>query len=266
VFNINVDLKGLLEVKQETQPNYAALQQSLTNAATLIQQTWDDAVTGRAVLPGMRQAINDDKYHKALTTGSALSFPTAFSAVVMPYGYSEGADQIENGLPAYDMKPQLLHGPKSRPTKDGARYNIIPFRHTTPGSTSTLGTPMPKSIFDQAKKLQRSVSNRQTGKIDWDQSLQVNGQGNINQTSLYQHKASTYQGMYRVGDARHTRYMTFRMVSTPRTDKKGRRKGSAPNSWIHPSVPPNPVTQAVYNYCMPKVEEMILKDAENMYD
>lgn len=271
VFNINVDLSALMQVKEEMEPDYQAIQQSLVSAATFVRDTWIQAVSGRK-LPGMTRSINDDKYAKALNTGQSIQLPQMFHAVVMPYNYAESAEQVEKGIPAYDMKPNLLNGPKSRVTKDGkGRYNIVPFRHYTPksngggASNTALRMQMPKSIFDQAKRLQRSIPSAQTGKVNWGQALQDNSMGGINRTSLYQHKVSPYQGMYRVGNARNSQYLTFRTVSTPRVGKNGKRKGSAPNSWIHPSIPANPVTQAVYNYTMPLIDRKFKQIVENMY-
>lgn len=36
--------------------------------------------------------------------------------------------RIENGFPSFDMKPGMLKGPKSKVSKNGIRYNIIPIK------------------------------------------------------------------------------------------------------------------------------------------
>lgn len=277
---MNIDLSSLEQIREDVQPNYKALQQGLVDAATFVRNTWIQAVSGRT-LPGMSRTVNDDKYAKALNTGQSINLPKMFHAVVMPYNYTEGADKIEEGTPAYDMKENLLNGPKSRPLKDGTgRYNTVPFRHYTPknngggASSAAAKMQMPKSIFNQAKNLERSTPNPLTGKVNWGQQLQDDSLGGINRTSQYQHKVSPYQGMYRVGNARNSQYLTFRRVSTPRTKtitrgpRKGEtiRLGSAPNSWIHPSIPANPVTESVYNYCMPKIDKNFKELVEDMYD
>ena len=259
MLHIDFDLRDLVIVQREMTSALVAIQQETINAGTFVRDKWKQAVDGQK-LPGMKKAIHDDAYHKAITM-VRNNTPQGISILVGPFGYDR-AETIERGLPAYDMKPNLLNGPKSRALKNGqGRYNIIPFRHYAPSSTSGGSTAisvrmqMPKSIYDQAKRLVRSVPNATTGKIDWGQSLRVGQMGGINPTSLYQHKTNRYEGMYRVGAEKHAQYLTFRVVSTPRVDSKGRHKGSAPRSWIHPATPPNPIMQAVYNYCMPIVNE-----------
>jgi hypothetical protein len=237
----------------------AAISQQMTDAGAFVRDTWVGAVSG-GTLPGMKKTVDDRNYADAIKLSNESS-GGVFSFVVRVDGYPR-AEDIERGLPAYDMKPFLLNGPKSRPTKDGnGRYNIIPFRHMTPtragggASAIHLRMQMPKNIYDQAKQLSRSVLNPTTGKVNWEQSLRTNEMGGINKVSLYQHKTNKYEGMYRVGAEKHSQYLTFRAVSTPRTDSKGRHKGSALNSWIHPAIPANPIMQAVYDYCIPRIDE-----------
>ncbi len=259
MLQINVDVSDLMSVKGDMQSAVIAIQQGMTDAGTFIRDTWVQAVSGNK-LEGMTKVVNDDAYAKSIKVLRESMSGDSLSIIVGPFNY-ERAQDIEQGLPAYDMKPFLLNGPKSRPTKDGkGRYNIVPFRHDVPrsgdGGFSAIGLrmQMPKDIYKQAKQLVKSVPNATTGKIDWGQSLHIEEMGSINKMSLYQHKANQYEGMYRVGYEKHSQYLTFRTVSTPRTDKNGKRKGSAPNSWIHPATPANPIVRAVYNYCMPRIE------------
>ena len=270
MLKFEVDTSGLTVIRADMQTAINAIAQEMTDAGVFVRDTWVQAVTG-GTLQGMKKPIDNRDYANAIKLSNE-STAGVFSFVVRVDGYPQ-AEDIERGLPAYDMKPGLLNGPKSRPTKDGeGRYNIVPFRHTVPRSDSggasaiNLRMRMPQSIYDQAKKLSRSVLNPATGKIDWGQSLQVDEMGGINKTSLYQHKTNKYEGMYRVGAEQHSQYLTFRMVSTPRTDSKGRRKGSASNSWIHPPIPANPVMQAVYDYCIPLIDDNLQELLRDLFD
>jgi hypothetical protein len=245
----------------------SVLQQGLVDAAVFVRDVWRSAVSG-SVLPGMHRAVNDDKYAAALNTGDSIRLPAAFQAIVLPVGYADGVNRVEEGYPAYDMKPGLLNGPKSRPLKDGSgRYNTVPFRHYTPaspggGSTAiSIKMRMPDEVYRQAKNLGRSLPGA-SGKIDWNQSLSWDAAPATNFMG-YTHTASIYQGMYRVGDPGHTQYLTFRRVSTPRT-VNGKQRGSDPRAWWHPGAPGNPVAQAVYDYCMPQVEQNLIALAEKM--
>lgn len=267
MFNIDVDLTGLMSAMNEASINVEVLQRGLASAAVFVRDVWRSAVSGN-VLPGMSRAVNDDKYAAALNTGDSIRLPAAFHALVMPVGYSDGVDKIEKAQPAYDMKPGLLNGPKSRPIKDGSgRYNTVPFRHYTPGPASGGSTAisikmrMPTEVYNQAKNLKRSVPSP-GGKINWNQSLDWDSPP-ATSFNGYTHQSSMYQGMYRVGDLRHTQYLTFRRVSTPRM-VNGKRKGSDPRAWWHPAMPANPVIQAVYDYCMPQVTSNLINLVEKM--
>lgn len=270
IFNISVDLSAFDSLQDELVPDFGILQQGIVDATRFVRDTWISAVTG-TLLPGMMRQVNDDVYAKSLSTGESMSFPAPFYGVVMPINADEIIDRIEDGYGSYDMKPGLLNGPKSRPTADGlGRYNIVPFRHYTPTSSSpiSIGLQMPTDVYKEAKKLNRTTQN-QNGSIVWGEALDWDKQQRTSWTG-YQHKNDIYHNMYRQGYSQHTQYTTFRRVSTPRTvySKKGVAKqvGSAPNSWIHPGVSGNPVVQAVHAYCMPQVEEMLLKLAEKAFN
>lgn len=98
--------------------------------------------------------------------------------------------------------------------QNGGWYLTIPLRHSTPGSFM-YGSPMPKDVHSQAKKLPAggSLSFPGAGDVSW------NG---------YQRKNKTYDGLTRIvksyQKATQSQYMTFRRVS----DK------SDAASWWHP--------------------------------
>jgi hypothetical protein len=268
MFKIDVDLKGLSELYAEMQPDLSILQQGIVSATQYIRDVWSSAVQG-SVLPGMSSAVNDDVYAKSLATGESMKFPSFLYGVVMPVGYDDGADRIEDGYSSFDMKSGLLNGPKSRPTADGqGRFNTVPFRHFTPNTSSAISVSMrmPDAVYSSAKQLSRSAPD-ENGQMNWGGTLDWNAQPATSWNG-YTHQSSIYQGMYRVGADKHTQYLTFRRVSTQRTVKtrNGTKTiGSAPNSWIHPGVAPNPVIQAVYDYCMPIVEKNLYDLAEKAF-
>lgn len=268
---MKIDLSSVIDAVNSSAANLqVALNHGLVEATRYVRDVWVSAVSGN-VLPGMNKAIHDEVYAKSLTTGESMSFPTPYEAIIAPIGYD--VNRIENGYPAFDMKPGLLSGPKSRETADGrGRYNTVPFRHYTPSgggqSAIALRMQMPTDIFKQAQKLTRSTVGTD-GRIKWGTSLETD---RLPAVSWYgnEHSASIYQGMHKVGEPYQTRYMTFRRVSTYRESigKDGRVKrdqygnvkmiGSKPESWWHPSQAPNPVIQAVMDYCMPQVEANLL--------
>lgn len=268
MLRIDIDMSGITKVAQDNAAAQLAVQQAVMDAGVFVRDTWVAAVSG-TVLPGMSRGVQDEAYAKSIQMFTADSTFLEVGVAVVDYAHAE---DIEHGLPAYDMKPGLLNGPKSRPTKDGrGRYNIVPFRHRVPASTSAGSTTaslrmrMPSDIYSQAKQLARSLPNPVTGKVDWGARLKIEELGGINRTSLYQHKNNRFDGMYRVGGERHSQYLTFRAVATPRTGKNGKRKGSAPNSWIHPATPANPVMQAVVDFCTPKIEQAFSDIASRLF-
>lgn len=268
MFNIDVDLNQFASLQDDFIPNFGLLQQGVVDAARFVRDTWISAVTG-TLLPGMINTVNDDTYAKALQTGESMSFPAPLYGIVLPVDADEIVSRIEDGFGPFDMKPGLLNGPRSRMTKDGTgRINIVPFRHYTPTANSpiSIGLKMPNAVYAEAKQLKRTTQNPD-GSINWGESLDWDYQKRTSWTG-YEHKNDIYHNMYRVGYQKHTQYVTFRAVSTPRTKmtKKGPVQiGSAPSSWWHPGVAGNPVTQAVYDYCMPQVEEMLMKLAEKAF-
>lgn len=273
MFNIEVDLSAITDLRNDIIPDFALLQKGVIEAARFVRDTWVAAVTG-TVLPGMSRAVNDDTYANSLSTGESMSFPAPFYGIVMPIGADEAVSKIEDGVDPYDMKQGLLNGPKSKPLKDGSgRYNTVPFRHYTPKANSpiSVGMKMPDAVYKEAKFLPKTTQN-QDGSINWGMALDWDKEQRTSFTG-YQHVNDIYHNMYRVGYDKHTQYVTFRRVSTPRTKtfQRGPRKGetirlgSAPNSWWNPGSSGNPIVEAVYNYCMPQVEEALMKIADKAF-
>jgi hypothetical protein len=270
MFKIEVDLSQFNEIYDELEPNLGMLQQGIVNATQYIRDVWVSAVQG-SVLPGMVRSVTDDVYARSLSTGESMKFPEFLYGIVMPVNHDDIVDRIEDGYGAFDMKPGLLNGPKSRPTADGkGRFNTVPMRHLTPQKSGAGGISvqmrMPNEVYAAAKKLGRSSQGGQ-GNMDWGDSLNWD-QLPASSWNGYTHQSNIYQGMYRVGSDKHTQYLTFRRVSSQRTVKtrNGTKTiGSAANSWIHLGVSPNPVIEAVYNFCMPEVERNLLEIAEKAF-
>ena len=276
MFTISVDLTELLQQTRRLQPDYRVINKALADSALYVRDTWASAVQGN-LLPGMKKPVHDDQYFQSLYTGDALQFPEPFKASIIST-YS-GAMRVEEGYPSFDMKPGLLNGPKSRKLKDGRRMNIIPFRHMTPrGHPNEAGTggqrvhfrSMPREIYEAVKAEGKFVdpgSARLGNQIGQRTKLAaaINVQALVRglpgpMQSNYTWKNGMYAGMKRTGANKHVQYLTFRVVSTPHTEvKNGKviRKGSDPNSWIHPGQPGNPLVRAVFEFCQPQVEERI---------
>lgn len=181
--------------------------------------------------------------------------------VVVDDGFAKGSvmllgehpNALEEGMDAFDMKPGLLNGPNSRPTKDGGRYNVVPFSVGTPGSLEENfnGGIMPQDIYDIVKekstdrplagggsasaplKLEEIPVHLQEPKVKAVKLPESKG------FAEYKHKNSIYEGIRKVKDGvtGQNRYQSFRAVSTK----------SDPLSWMHPGIEAKRIADKVLN-------------------
>jgi hypothetical protein len=219
-----------------------------------VASVWQAAVSG-LVLPGMRKAIHDARYAMLIGDTSAMEYPyngdPFRGRIVMLDGGL--ARRYEDGYKSFDMKPGLLAGPHARTAKDGSRYNIIPFSHSTPGSVGQKGAPMPTEIYALARRLQaRQNLKLPPGLQGYGQRSKIPAQVNAQAIqrghggpmfSPYTWRGSPYSGMQKTGGPGQTSYRTFRVVSSK----------SDPSSWIHPGQAANPVINSVQQLVMPHI-------------
>jgi len=119
------------------------------------------------------------------------------------------AEAIEKGTKQRDLKEILPTAKKTRRAKDGTLYLIIPFQHGKPGAVGLK--PMPARIAKMAEKLTRSaiVGTK----------MEKSGTGFMVQRNVYKWGTSLkgvggkHEGMYKFGNAGHTSYLTFRVMS-----------------------------------------------------
>jgi hypothetical protein len=159
------------------------------------------------------------------------------------------ADQIEDGRPARDLKAMLQTSQKTRMSKAGKKYLIIPFRHNTPGNKA-LAPAMPQAIYDQALKMGQSSILSTGSRISatgatvpqhnykWDKAGDVFGKKKYLSTGPLPaglapigpgHKTDIYAGMRRMdtstGKSKSSSYLTFRVMHQDST------------GWIVPAKP-----------------------------
>lgn len=172
------------------------------------------------------------------------------SIVVVDEGFAKGsvmlvgehANSMEEGMDGFDMKPGLLSGPNAKSTKDGGKYNVVPFSIGTPGALEENfnGGLMPQDVYDVVKDKKVEIPLPGGGKASKAlkpeeipvqfrapkvKSVKIPG---TKQTGEYTHKNSIYEGIRKVEDPAtgQNRYQSFRAVSTK----------SDPLSWIHPGI------------------------------
>ena len=251
----------------------------MRSLATYVRDTWISAVTG-TVLPGMSERVDDRRYAEAIRVVRHGDYHYAVTA-----DYTE-LDKIEQGYPAWDMKPHLLASSKAKPTSDGqGRYITIPLRQFTrakgggirPSANDDGSNTMPPEIHEYTKAFGRHAPGTDEGQRTKVPIIRHNGQavGGVNLAALeqglpapmtgpYQWKSGQYEGLTNVktsGGA--SRYYTFRRVSTLRmvqlSDGRLVWKGSDPSSWINPGKRGNPVSRAVEDYTRPEISRALGK-------
>lgn len=193
-------------------PDLTKVGEGLHAVLTDVTNTWEGAAYGLQ-LPGMTRAVHDPVYAQSidfrqdgLLRGSVASSDAARDARAQDY------------QAPWDMKPGLLHGPKSRETKAKRgdpvhRFNIIPMRHQA------------ETVSQEA--LWALLSNVQNF-----QPRDVPRQAKFTPVGVYVHQAALEAGI-RMGRAGP---VTFRTVST--------RSPAA--SWWYPARAANPITDAVW--------------------
>jgi hypothetical protein len=264
MLTLHVDVSHLHAMTPLSETLQVRLAVAVHEACQYIQRTWHAAVLG-VTLPGMTRQLYDEVYAAQVAAPESLDYPfngDPFWGRVIVTNPAH-AERVEVGYPPYDMKPGLLASPKAHTGAHGQRYITVPFRHGTPTSLGQAGPSMPQGVYAKAKRLAPFMGGpwgmeipgkalKLTGEAaDWGRRSKL-PTGTM--TGPYTWKASPYQGMRRVGGTPlGTSYMTFRRVSSPWVDAKGKAHGSDPNAWMHPGMPPNPVLQAVYNAVEPAV-------------
>ena len=225
----------------------------------------------RRTLPDIAQTVHDEietaasreltssgaDYKKGLSLILASLSPSDMTrgertfATILLTGWLPNA--VEHGWEGGDMKPALLSGRNVKVGNSGVRYNVIAFRHMTPGTSGRSGPAMGSTeqkpsmggmSRSQAEQLGRRV-HKAAAKLDATTSKPNHGvvQGErlkagtagakplTNRKSGYQHKSDIYAGMQKeqktYGSGRpQSSYGTFRMVSD----------NSDPASWHHPGI------------------------------
>lgn len=196
-----------------------------------------------------------DDYLAGLQPIDHRLLPTGPVATITLVGWLPNA--VENGWPGGDMKEALLTGPNARVGKDGVRFNTVPFRHGTPG-TSGANFPAMGSAYgprpalsrriqgplneQEAKSLGKAVHNAMR-RIDAKRRKAGLGPGRLpparapsdpayRKKLAAHHKTDIYAGMRRTTKkyvtATGPKYMTFRRVSD----------NSDPAAFIHPGIEP----------------------------
>ena len=138
-------------------------------------------------------------------------------------------NDLEYGIPPYDMKVGFANSGKKKTKIDGGWYLTIPFRIASSdagGFSEAFSGVMPKEVEKVAKQHARTGG----GVVSASDLPSALRKAMSNKTSGYQHKSSIYEGIRRSAsfeeESKGNKYVSFRRVSDV----------SDPKSWIHPGI------------------------------
>jgi hypothetical protein len=216
--------------------DWNVLQDWIPALQTIITGLHVDAFTSYAETSQVVAQAALDSYRgyllgQPLPNGASIQHPSgtlAKGAVLAEKGFLDYflenpisyAESVEKGVRQRDMKEMLPTSKKTRKSKDGTLYLIIPFRHGTPGTTGL--NAMPPRIHAMAMELSRSkvtgshMEKSGTGYMvsrsnyKWGSKLSV---AQIQSSGGSFKEQNRFQGMYKFRNARHTSYVTFRVMS-----------------------------------------------------
>lgn len=225
------------------------------NQANKIADAWrayavkEESIAG---VPDMKHASNN------YTKGVKVKKENTFSYTIS--NDSPAAPLLEYGTTGYDMKKTHPYGKKSRVSKDGIPYLIVPFSWGTMGTVTSFSNTMTESIEDIAKRLKKSKVLEETKlednfsgesierhTYDWGNSISIDNalQGDMENINAI--------GMVRMANKTGgSTYFTFRVISAR----------SPKNSWINKGIVARHVTEGLKNKYMKDVEEEIKKAME----
>jgi hypothetical protein len=228
-----------------------ATEQAFNMSVRYIQGVWKGWAMGDPLI-GITKIRNPSQ---GLANSIRIKRNGPFNADI--YTESEYAQRIQDGQPELDMKTTHPYGKKSRVSKEGIPYLIVPFRWGTPnrqgGARAHFGNTIPQSMYQAIKafKMVKSIRLKTThdeenyagqpiqrSEYDWGDRLEADG--NIN-------------GMVRMDNETKrggSTFFTFRVISAAQLVTK-------PYSWIRKAVPPVDVVSALENAARPVVEEVI---------
>ena len=124
---------------------------------------------------------------------------------------------LEEGANEFDMKEGFSKSDKIKISSTGGWYLTIPFKYSSPNSSSEIKKPLPKEIYDIVKKQKTPLKESQIP-----ESYRLKEIKELANGKTYQHKSSIYQGVKKSEEGGG--YISFRRASN----------NSDENSWIHP--------------------------------
>ena len=231
----------------------AVFEQSIFGLAKGAQNEWvrlaqERLGTSKEIyINGLRQAES----FKMVTTGN-----TTYEISLV----GKMPNDFEFGMPSFDMKtvrPGWLGGGKAKTSKDGSKYVVIPFRHSTTSERFAY-TGKAKGVTPDLKgQLRKAVKDYGLDRM----TRAGTGQVVSGVTARIPNKAAVHS---------YLRGMVRTQTPTAGTTKSGQGRGSStlttfrimseksdPSSWIHPGLKPANLVAEVETWVDSQLDRMI---------
>lgn len=278
-YKIEYDLTQLKELVDNFAKGMTTAALPKTNAAfqeaaLYIQESWRSYLGGELSLPG---CDTPSKVTSAMVNSirtKNLTNEKEFHAVI--FSDNRQVEELNRGRPdvEYDMKKTHPYGNKSRVSKKGIPYLIIPFRWGTGKKRAHFNNFIPQKIYNVAvkgtnisfvKSLKDHIEKNAKGEdvwrwgYDWVKGSRLSDDLTASDDRM--------KGMVRMlddrrKDVRDSEYFTFRIISakSPAGSWIYKRKGTQGNNYM----------QALENYVKPEIDRIInegiqkdIKDIQN---
>ncbi len=222
MFGVEFDLRDLDRAFSPLfAPSYREVGKGMDESGAIAANTWESAASG-VRLPGMTRTVNWPGYART------VEHHLRGELEVVVAGNQGMTEKATSERPARDMKPAILNGPHSRPTRDGSRYNRIPFRHNA------------ESVSDAA--MMALIANARNFRTNLGQRSKLN----IPVAPGHSTRTTGPGSGLRMTDGGP---MTWRTVSS----------GSDPASWWYPALPANPLVSSVWEQVKDEIAEPIFR-------
>jgi len=235
---------------------------AMNAGANLVRDTWKGFALG-GTLPGIAQPLKNPNGGYARSIRLFRNGPFEYEIA----SEADIAKWIEEGTDELDMKKTHPFGPRSRVSKKGVHYLIIPFRWGTPegknGKRVGFKNIMPSSIYSIVKnkkkfrqtKVLKTTHNEpnargeQVMRREYSGADGKGGWGDRLKFGMADGMTDNMEGMSSMlgQDGKAAGYFTFRVIS----------EKSPGHSWRKPAMPARPVTRAVAAITQPAIEAMV---------
>ena len=251
-------LKNLAEnfPKNMTEAALPNTAEAFNRAALLVRQMWTNYLTGSQQLNGIDflSGVTSSMVQSIRAKQNGDFDHTVYSDNIQLERKTKGQKEVE-----YDMKQTHPYGKKSRVSKKGIPYLIIPFRWGTPNQKGTkrahFNNVIPQMNYETSVKgLKISAVNEAKKYFEANfkgENIERQGYDWAKKGRLTKEQAwdDRSVGMVRMKDVRGSTYFTFRIVSAK----------SPANSWIYhkDAVPGVDVLAALERTAANKIENII---------